>query len=632
MPTRWSADDASELYGPERWGAGYFHIGKAGRLHVSPTGPKGPSVALTQVIEQLAKRDIYAPFTLRFPQILSDRIQQIHESFLASMTDLGYNSGLRLVYPMKVNQRKEVVQELLKCGNRWGYGLEVGSKPELLSAMALDLAPDALLIANGFKDPEFIELAASAVELGKNVIVVLDKLDEAAMVTKVLKGAQHLPQLGIRVKLAARGHGKWADSGGERAKFGLTVPELLHAVQVLRDAGLADRVKMIHFHIGSQVSDVKRITAGVQEAGRIYAKLRRMGLPVDTVDVGGGMGVDYDGSGTASSASINYDMREYTNTIVYTLKTVADEEDVPHPTIVSESGRAVVAHQSLLVMDIMKRMPEPMPVENHHPVEGDHRSVHELFETLGSVTLKNYPEAYHDALSSRDEALQRFNLGVLSLEERAKAEILFREVASKVLRCAERDDNLTDEFLELRKSLQHKFIANFSLFQSTPDIWGVHQLFPIMPLERLDKRPSEFGTIVDITCDSDGEIRRFIDVVDVKDTLELPNLDHGAYPVGVFLTGAYQDTLGDFHNLFGRVHEVYVTVPEDGVAQIDNVVEGDCVEEVLWLANWERGELVEQMQSSLNAQVEAGKLGKKRAAEVLAGFRVALDGYTYLEE
>lgn len=629
---RWSTEESADLYGPDRWGEGYFRVGADGSLLVTPTREPDRATSVVEIVKQLAARDIHPPFTVRFPQILEDRIRRIHESFLRSMDEFDYKSGLRLVYPMKVNQRKEVVQELLRSGDPWNYGLEVGSKPELLSALALETPDDALLIANGFKDTEFVELAASGVELGKNVIVVLDKLDEAHLVTKVLKEQPHKPHLGIRVKLAARGHGKWAESGGERAKFGLTVPELLHALEILKKAGLADRIKMIHFHIGSQVSDIKRIHAGVQEAARIYCKLHRMGIPVDTVDVGGGMGVDYDGSGTASSASINYDMREYTNTIVYTLRTVADEEGVPHPTIVSESGRAVVAHQSMLVLELLKRVPEEMPLDQALPAEGDHRIVHELNESLGGITLKNYPEAYHDALSSRDEAMQRFNLGVLSLSERAKAETLFRAIAAKVLKFADRDDNLTDEFLDLRKMLQHKFIANFSLFQSTPDVWGVRQVFPIMPLTRLDKRPSEFGTIVDITCDSDGEIRRFIDVVDVKDTLELHELDDDPYHIGIFLTGAYQDTLGDFHNLFGRVHEAYVTLDENGRPSVDRLVEGDTVEEVLWLVNWERGELMDLMRDQLRKKARSGLLTDERAAEVIEGFRVALDGYTYLEE
>lgn len=633
---RWTIDDAEELYGTARWGEGYFRIDDKGRLMVTPQGADGPAAPVEDIVATLKAQGHNAPLTLRFPQVLEDRIRSLHESFLGSMKEYGYGSDLRLVYPMKVNQRKEVILELLRCGAPWHYGLEAGSKPEILSAIACDPDPRSLLIVNGFKDREFVELAADAAELDKTVIVVIDKMDEAALLVDVLgerrRQGRAIPHIGIRLKLHARGGGKWAESGGERAKFGLTIPELLHAVRVLKAAGLDDRVKMVHFHIGSQIVDIKRIQTGVLEAARTYAKLRGMGLPVDTVDVGGGLGVDYDGSGTASSASRNYDLREYTNTIVYTLKTVAEEEGVPHPTIVTESGRAVVAYQALLVVELLKKIPQEMPLEDAAPQDDDHRLLQEMRATLDGATLKNYPEAYHDGVALRDELTQRFNFGLVDLETRGKCEILFRHLAHKVLRFAERDDNLTDEFLELRKALQEKFIGNFSLFQSTPDIWGVKQLFPIMPLGRLDTRPKQFGTIVDITCDSDGEIRKFIDVVDVKDTLELHAIEEGPYHVGVFLTGAYQDTLGDFHNLFGRVHEAYVHVGDDGSHKVEKVVEGDSVDEVLWLVNWERGELAEKMAETLNGRIASGDVDKKTAERILATFREAMDGYTYLEE
>jgi arginine decarboxylase len=631
VPPEWNTQQAVDLYGLERWGEGYFRIDEEGRVVVSPQREAGKGAPLTAILTQLAQRDIHPPVSLRFPQILSDRISLLHESFLSSMRECGYKGSLRLVYPMKVNQRKQTVEELVEAGRAWNYGLEVGSKPELLCALAMETPKQSLLVVNGFKDEEYVELAASGVELGKNVVIVLDKLDEAKLVAKVLKEYDSPPMIGIRLKLNAKGGGKWAEATGEQAKFGLTMPELLQAVKTLKEADLLDRVRMVHFHIGSQVTDIKRIHQGLTEGARIYCKLRKRGVPVELVNVGGGLGVDYDGSGTTSPSSMNYDIREYTNSVAYTLQGVADEEGVPHPTIVSESGRAVVAYHGLFVTEIIKRVPDELPLEDHLPSEGDHRNLFELKATLDRVALHNYQEAYHDAMGLRESAMQRFNLGVLSLEERAKAEVLFRHTAFRVLACAQQDDNMTEEFLALQKILQHKFIANFSVFQSTPDVWGVKQLFPVVPLVRHTEQPTEFGTIVDITCDSDGEINRFIDEEETKSTLELHPLVNGPYPVGVFLTGAYQDTLGDFHNLFGRVHEAYVNVDKDGSVGLDKVVEGDSVEEVLWFANWELGELHEHMKGHLARKVEKGELTSERAEEISDGFRVALRGYTYLE-
>lgn len=631
MTSEWDVERSSGLYGLERWGADYFRIDKRGDVVVSPQRDGGQGAAVAGILAALAKQDVHPPVSLRFPQILRDRIALLHESFLGSMQECGYKGGLRLVYPMKVNQRKETVLELIQAGETWNYGIEVGSKPELLSALALDTPKESLLVVNGFKDREYVELATSGVELGKNVVIVLDKLDEAPLVADVLKSHDRLPMIGIRLKLSAKGGGKWAEASGEQAKFGLTVPELMRAVKILEDAGLTEQVRMIHFHIGSQVNDIKRIHAGLTEGARTYAKLRKMGLPVELVNVGGGLGVDYDGSGTTTPSSMNYDLREYTNSVAYTLQGVADEEGVDHPTIVSESGRAVVAYHGLFVTEVIKRVPDELPLQEHLPVEGDHRALFELQATMQRVRLDNYQEAYHDAVALRESTLQRFNLGVVGLEQRAKAEVMFRHTALRVLQCAREDDNMTEEFLNLQKSLQHKFIANFSVFQSTPDIWGVKQLFPVMPLTRLGKEPTEFGTVVDITCDSDGEIKRYVDESEPKDTLELHPLDNGPYPVGIFLTGAYQDTLGDFHNLFGRVHEAYVHVDQNGAARVDKVVPGDSVEEVLWMVNWELGELDQQMRASLARKVERGQLEKERAAQIAEGFRVALDGYTYLE-
>ncbi len=631
MTSEWDVGKSSGLYGLERWGEHYFRIDDRGDVVVTPQRDEGKGAAVVRILKMLAEQDVHPPVSLRFPQILRDRIALLHESFLGSMKECGYKGGLRLVYPMKVNQRKETVLELVSAGEQWNYGIEVGSKPELLSALALDTPKESLLVVNGFKDREYVELAASGVELGKNVVIVLDKMDEAQLVAEVLGGLDRLPMIGIRLKLSAKGGGKWAEASGEQAKFGLTVPELLRAVEILKGAGLQDQVRMIHFHIGSQVTDIKRIHAGLTEGARTYAKLRKAGLPVELVNVGGGLGVDYDGSGTTTASSMNYDLREYTNSVAYTLQGVADEEGVEHPTIVSESGRAVVAYHGLFVTEVIKRVPDELPLEKHLPEEGDHRALFELKATLDRVRLDNYQEAYHDAVALRESTLQRFNLGVVGLLQRAKAEVMFRHTALKVLVCARDDDNMTDEFLNLQKSLQHKFIANFSVFQSTPDIWGVKQLFPVMPLTRLQQEPTEFGTVVDITCDSDGEIKRYVDETEPKDTLELHNLDEGPYPVGIFLTGAYQDTLGDFHNLFGRVHEAYVHVEPDGTPRVDKVVPGDSVEEVLWMVNWEMGELDKQMRASLARKVEKGELDKERAAEVAEGFRVALDGYTYLE-
>lgn len=625
-----SRRDIEEIYGLENWGAGYFSVSRKGHLMIHPKPGQSPAIDIKTIVDTLQEQRLHPPLLLRFPQIISSQITRLHEAFARAIAEGGYRGQYRGVFPIKVNQRKEVVTQIMRAGRPYDYGLEVGSKPELATALALHDNPHALLICNGLKDETFIQLALYGRMLGKRVILVLENLGELAGIIRVAKRARVNPWLGIRVKLFSRGSGKWEEGGGELSKFGLQIGEVLQALEMLTQHGLQDSLKMLHFHLGSQVTDIRRIKNAVREAARIYAKLYKSGVELEYLNVGGGLGIDYDGSQTPSDSSINYTVQEYANNVVYTIKEICEQEGTREPTIVSESGRAVVAHHSLLIINVQRAVHPPQPYKDG---KGDAESppiIQSLTELLAQLTPKNYRESYHDAIELQEELFSLFNLGYLSLEDWARGEALFWEVCRKAARHARRAEDVSDDFQLLQKALASKYVCNFSVFQSVPDFWAIKQLFPIIPIHRLDEMPTESATLGDITCDSDGKIDRFVDLKDVKDMLEFHGLENAHYHLAVLFLGAYQDIIGDFHNLFGTVHEALITVDSHGEPQIDQVIPGDTIEDVLQYVRYDVKDLHRRFTNQVQAQIRAGSLPKRAAQQMLAGYRRSFQAYTYL--
>jgi len=616
----WTIDDSVNLYGVDGWGNGYFRINERGNLSVSPRKEAGGTVDVMEIVEAIDEAETAQfPILFRFPQILEDRLQEINGAFLASMEELEYRGGYRLVFPMKVNQRKEVVEYIVDGGKDLNVGLEVGTKAELLAALSLGLGPDALIICNGYKDQDYLRLALKFGETNK-IVIVIDIFEEIFALLRCSKEMGAKPILGLRTKLFSRGSGRWEESGGELSKFGLSTAEILESMEILTENGMIDRLKMLHFHIGSQITDIRKIKIAMNEAARIYAKVRKV-AEVEYFNVGGGLSVDYDGSQTPTPASANYTLQEYSNDVFYTLQRTCDEEEVPCPTIVSESGRAIAAYHSFLAFRVIgkKNSKDGLEVvaEEDDPVQ-----IEDMRQALENMDLENYAEFYHDALHYREELFDAFNLGNIGLEERSKGDLLFWKVCQKAATFAEADENDSDEFESLKKLLSKKYIGNFSLFQSVPDMWGVQQIFPTMPLHRLDEVPRVRGTIADITCDSDGEIRSFAG--ENADFLALHDLrEDEDYLLGTFLLGAYQDTLGDFHNLLGCVNEVHVTV-EEGSWRISKVVEGDACEKLLRFFNYEPEELLGEVASRCCGDEAEGL----KARETI---RKALGEYSYFK-
>ena len=557
--------DAAALYGIPNWGKGFFAVSEDGDLLVRPTRESSRGISLKQIVDDLVLRGISTPLVIRFPQILSAAVANLNEAFGRAIAEYGYESVFRGVFPIKVNQKRVVVEHIIEAGRRYGYGLEAGSKPELLAAISADLAPDSLITCNGYKDETFVRMALNAVRMKKKVVLILEKVSELERILTVARGRGVRPLLGMRAKLYARGSGKWAKSGGESAKFGLTTPEMLEAVKILKSKRMLDCMVMLHFHIGSQITDIRKIKDAIREAGRVYAKLRALGVPIQYLNLGGGLGVDYDGSKTAFDSSMNYSVQEYANDVVYTIQQICEEEKVPAPILVTESGRAVTAYHSVFVtnvLDVADRIEHGRRVQVH---PGDPTVLQELAGISNSVNAKTLRESYHDALQYKEELFTLFNLGHLSLEDRSKGEILFWQICEKIHRDLKNLKEVPEEFEDMETMLADKYVLNFSVFQSLPDIWAIDQLFPILPIHRLNERPAEFGTLADITCDSDGKIEKFIDLRDIKETLPLHSLRNGdPYYIGVCLMGAYQDVLGDLHNLFGEAHEALVTVDGGG--------------------------------------------------------------------
>ncbi|MGH9906378.1 MAG: biosynthetic arginine decarboxylase, partial [Pyrinomonadaceae bacterium] len=565
-----------ETYGIENWGAGYFDVNRKGNLIVRPAEGDPRTADLKEIIDDLARRGVGAPVLLRFPQLVAAQVRKLQRAFSRSIREFEYQGAHLCVYPMKVNQQRAVVEEYLREGSRYDFGLEAGSKAELYAALALEQTPDSLLVLNGFKDEEFIELAFAGARCGKRVCIVIEKLNE---LDHVLNIAEHhegnTPILGMRVKLYSKGSGRWEKSGGEAAKFGLTTTEMLEVIHRLEQAGRTDMLKLLHFHIGSQLTDIKRIKNAMKEAARVYAKVYQLKIPIDLLDVGGGMAVDYDGSKTAFDSSANYTAQEFANDVIYTIKTVCDDENVPHPTIIQESGRFLAAYHAILITNVQDEI--ETVVEDITPIEiddDDPQVVTELGELRESITVKNYREYYHDALEHREELFTLFNLGLVSLEDRAKGEVLFWDVCERADKYAQQAKYVSEEFDELRKLLCAKYLTNFSVFRSVPDHWALDQLFPIVPIHWLNKPPTEYTTLCDITCDSDGVISKFVDLHDVKQVLELHPLVPGeTYYLAFMLVGAYQEVMGNNQNLFGAPHEAHIYIDEYGFL-IKKVIRG----------------------------------------------------------
>ena len=622
------------LYGIENWGNSYFDINSAGHLLVKPFR-SGAGVDLFEVVETLGARRCPTPVMLRFPQILETQIRDLHQAFQSAITEFRYGARYQGVFPMKVNHRRDVVDELLRFGSRYGLGLEVGSKAELYVALSLPLPEESLLICNGFKDDSFIEMAFWGFETGKRVVLVVEQVREMASLLRMIDRTGQVPMIGFRGRLYSKGSGKWEESGGQTSKFGLSSIELIECVRILRERGLERALKMLHFHIGSQITDIRKIKAAVKEGSRVYAKMRKLDLEIDYLNVGGGLGIDYDGSKTPSDSSANYTLQEFANDVVYTISEVCDAEDVPVPTIVSESGRALTVYHSVLVTTCENRTDPTLstriaaaPME-----ETDSPALHELSEIARDISVKNFREYYHDAVQQREELFTLFDLGYLSLENRARGEALFDEICERALRFARQANYQSDEFELLEKALRKKYVANFSVFQSVPDFWSIGLLFPVLPIHRLNEYPSEYGVLVDLTCDSDGTIDSFVDVKDIKEILELhPTTNGGPYYIAICLLGAYQDVMGDYHNLFGTVNEAQVVLDEQGRYHIRKIIRGDGLGEMGAIAGYPQSDLARGFASRIETVVRAGRLSEGRGAALLESYRKRSEEPTYLSQ
>jgi arginine decarboxylase len=626
-----------ETYGIENWGAGYFSINRKGNLVVHPSeGDTGAAADLKEIIDDLAKRGIQTPVLLRFPQLITAQVRKLQRAFRNSIREFDYQGSHMCVYPMKVNQQRAVVEEYLREGSRYDFGLEAGSKAELYAALAQEQSPESLLVLNGFKDEEFIELAFVGARAGKRVVIVIEKLSELDHVLRIAERYEEdhegdLPMIGIRVKLYSKGSGRWEKSGGEAAKFGLTTTEILEVIRRLQDEGRIEMLRLLHFHIGSQLTDIKRIKNAMKEAARVYAKIYQMKVPIDLLDVGGGMAVDYDGSKTAFDSSANYNAQEFANDVIYTIKQVCDDENVPHPTVIQESGRYLSAYHAILVTNIQEEI--ETVVEDITPIEideDDPQVVVELGDLRETIGPKNYREYYHDALEHREELFTFFNLGLISLEDRAKGEVLFWDVCERADKFAQANEYVSEEFDELRRLSRAKYLANFSVFRSAPDHWALDQLFPVVPIHRLNKPPTAYATLCDITCDSDGVVDKFVDLHDVKNVLELHPLVEGEpYYIAFLLVGAYQEVMGNNHNLFGIPHEAQIYIDEDGYL-IKKVIRGTNVGESVQTARYDRGGLHEGFRRQIAQRVKRGELTQAEAAALVDFYESRISAYTYL--
>ena len=624
--------DALALYNVDRWGGGYFGINKKGHVVVRPKR-NGDKVDLMEVVEEARSRHLAFPLVVRFHDLLRDRVETINLAFAEAIAEMGYGGVYRGVFPIKVNQLREVVEEILDAGAPWHFGIEAGSKPELLAALAVHADQESLVICNGYKDTDFIRNALLGRKLGKSVILVVEKLEELVHILRVSKEMSVEPMIGFRVRLLSKGAGKWATSGGENAKFGLSTADLVEASDMLHAAGLGHCLKLVHFHVGSQVPDIRTIKRAVREAARFYAKLSKMGHALGYLDVGGGLGVDYDGSRTTFDSSSNYSLNEYARDIVYTVMEVCDSESVPHPTIVSESGRAIVAYHSVLLVEAFGSIEKNNRQEEVVPAEDDPQLVSDILEIRDDLGKKNRLENLHDAQEMRERAQAMFDLGLLDLRAKARIETIYWQIAESIVENFRGMRYIPEEVKEMEIALGDQYLCNFSVFQSLLDHWALGQLFPVMPIHRLNEMPDRNATLVDITCDSDGKVSKFIDLQDVKETLPLHRWQAGKpYYIGIFLAGAYQDIMGDLHNLFGRVNEmhIYLDEDEDSGYYVEEVLPGSTVGQVLSLTQWDVNELARRMKAQTDAAIKSDRLKPSEGMRLLDGYEKSLNLYTYL--
>ncbi|MEA5524623.1 biosynthetic arginine decarboxylase [Nodularia spumigena] len=629
LPGSWKIEQSEALYRIEGWGEPYFSINAAGHITVSPKGDRGGSLDLFELVNALKQRNLGLPMLIRFSDILEDRIERLNACFNKAIARYNYPGVYRGVFPVKCNQERHLIEDLVKFGKPHQFGLEAGSKPELMIALALLDTPGALLICNGYKDREYIETAMLAQRLGQTSIIVIEQIEEVDLVIAAHCQLGIKPILGVRAKLSTQGMGRWGTSTGDRAKFGLTIPEIMGAVNKLREANLLDCLQLMHFHIGSQISAINVIKDAIQEASRIYVELAMLGADMKYLDVGGGLGVDYDGSQTNFYASKNYNMQNYANDIVAELKDTCAERQIPVPTLISESGRAIASHQSVLIFDVLStsdvplELPEP-PEEEESPV------IKYLWETYQSINQDNYQEFYHDAAQFKEEAISRFNLGILRLQERAKAERLYWACCQKILNITRQQEYVPDELEDLEKIMASIYYINLSVFQSAPDCWAIDQLFPIMPIHRLDEEPIRRGILADLTCDSDGKIDRFIDLRDVKSVLELHTFKPGEpYYLGMFLNGAYQEIMGNLHNLFGNTNAVHIQLTPKGY-QIQHIVKGDTMSEVVSYVQYDSEDMVESIRQRCEKALEEKHITLAESQRLLQTYEQSLGRYTYL--
>jgi arginine decarboxylase len=626
----WTVRDSAELYNVDGWGRGFFSINDAGNIEVTPAGPGSPRIDLKRLVDDLRSRGLRLPMLIRFSDILKTRVEQLAGAFREAINDNDYKGRYLGVFPIKVNQARHVVEELIEYGRRTDLGLEAGSKPELLVALALQDNPEALVLCNGYKDRAYIETALLAQKLGRKVIIVVDQANELDTIIQAARDLDISPVIGVRARLSTKGAGKWVESTGDRSKFGLNAAEMVEAVEKLRSAGLLDCLQLLHFHIGSQITAIRAIKDALREASRIFVELYALGAHMRYLDCGGGLGVDYDGSQTNFHSSVNYTLQEYAADIVSQIAEACDAKHVPHPDIVTESGRALVAHHSVLVFNVLGTNEMLVGGVPQHVSESEHRIIQSLFETWQGVSRKNFQEAYHDALQLKEEATTAFNLGVLDLKGRARAEQLFYATVEKILKIVREVEYVPDDLEGLERQVSDTYYCNFSLFQSVPDHWAVRQLFPTMPIHRLDRPPSRRGVLADLTCDSDGKMDQFIDLRDVKHFLELHQPNGEPYLIASFLIGAYQEILGDLHNLFGDTDAVHVRLDDDGSYRVEHVVEGDSVAEVLSYVQYSKQDLIARVRRATELALREGRLTPAESGRLMRRYEEALQGYTYL--
>jgi arginine decarboxylase len=629
----WGLEAANATYNVEGWGTGYFSINADGNVVAKPLQENGGAIPILEVVNEARSRGLPFPLVIRFQDLLRHRVESVNRAFENAITEFSYRGKYRGVFPIKVNQLREVIEEIVDAGQAFHFGLEAGSKPELVAALAMHKDAESLVICNGYKDPAFIRIALLGRKLGKQVIIVVEKLEELEQTIRTSKEVGVEPLIGIRVRLTSKGAGKWTTSGGENAKFGLDTVNLLAASEMLKSEGLAHCLKLIHFHVGSQVPDISTIKRAVREAARYYSKIAKLGHELEYLDVGGGLGVDYDGSRSTFDSSTNYSLQEYTNDVVWNIMDVCDSEGVAHPAIVSEGGRAIVAHHSVLVMEAFSSIEKTAGKTKIGASEKDHKLVGEILEVKQRLKRGNRLESLHDIQQIKEEAQQTFDLGLLALESKAKIDSVYWQLATQIVGMHRGLRFIPDEVKELETSLGDQYICNFSVFQSLLDHWALGQLFPIMPIHRLTEAPERNGTIVDITCDSDGKVSKFIDLLDVRDTLPLHRINPGEiYYLGVFMVGAYQDIMGDLHNLFGRVTEVHVFLDPDEESgwYIEEVIEGSTIGEVLAMTQWDKVELMRLLKTQVDTAIKTDRMKPNDAMKLLSDYERLLQEYTYL--